>query len=347
MTAPVVSVVIPARNGAARLPETLASISRQHVRDAAEVIVVDDGSSDGTAEVASRFVLPWGPPRVVRRESPGGRAAACNAGIEAARSRVVVLLDDDMTLRPEALQAHAAYHAENTGRAARGRVVLAPPERETCFARFLAREEANQERQLVEGRHDLPFPLCQTGHFSVEKETVLAAGGLDTSITRYGFEDIDLGFRLRERGVRLVYLPAAESVHRAYITDLDRYLARHREAGIVARQLADRHPGGPFREYLRVDGPGKLGIGRDPAGLVALRVSNRLLLRAPVRHLVGSALGFRVLLATLQVGEALRLDRAVHFGYHVARDIRYFQGYFGEGVSGAAVRHDRGGRLEG
>jgi glycosyltransferase involved in cell wall biosynthesis len=326
VTGPTLSVVIPSRDGAGRLRTTLASIAEQQGSENVEVVVVDDGSADGTAEAA----LSWGAARVVRHETARGRGAACNSGVEAARGEVVVLLDDDMTLRPGALETHRSFHAAQPGVAARARVVLAPVEQDSCFRRFLAREEAGEELRLVANRSSLPFALSQTGHFSIRRDALLDAGGFDTSITRYGFEDIELGYRLTERGIRLAYLPEAESIHRAYMTDLNRYLARHVETGVVARQLAERYPEGPFRTYLRVDSPRELGVGRDPAGLVALRVSNRLLLRPWFRRVLGSRGGFAALRGVLRAAEALRFDRAAHFGYHVARDVRYFQGYFGE-----------------
>lgn len=324
------SLVIPTRNGAARLRETLASVAAQKLEGTLEVVVVDDGSTDDTGRLAALFSLPWGRPRVLRHETSRGRGAACNTGIRAARAERIVLLDDDMTLRPGALQAHLAFHRANPSAAARARVVLAAPEKADCFARFLAREEAQQERVLLERAQDLPFALCQTGHFSLARGLFLECGGFDETITRYGFEDIELAYRLSGRAVRLLYLPEAEALHRAYSTDLERYLARHLEVGIVARQLAERHPEGPFRDYLRVDGPEELGLGAAPLGLVALRVSNRLLLRPLVRRALGSRAGFALLRALLRLGETLRLERGAHMGYHVARDVRYFQGYFGE-----------------
>jgi glycosyltransferase involved in cell wall biosynthesis len=324
------SVVVPSRNGAARLPETLASIGAQELDAEVDVIVVDDGSTDGTAGVAAGWTLPWGRPRVLSHARGQGRAAACNTGLAAALGGVVVLLDDDMTLLPGTLRAHARLHAAHPRTAMRARITLARPPQGSCFARFSAREEAQQEETLLRHREDVPFALCLTGHFSAPKQVLQEVGGFDATISRYGFEDIELGYRLSRAGVRLRYEPAAASMHRAHAVDLATYLERQGEAGAVARQLAERHPEGPFRSYLRVDPPPELGLGRDPAGLVALRVANRMLLRAPVRRALGSRPGFAGLRALLRAGEALHLDPLVHFGYHLARDIRYFQGYFGE-----------------
>jgi glycosyltransferase involved in cell wall biosynthesis len=338
MSAPGLSIVIPSRDGAARIPETLASIARQEVSCNVEVVVVDDGSSDGTRNAAAGVALPWGPPSVLRHDVGRGRAAACNTGLGAARAPVVVVLDDDMTLEPGAIAAHRAFHERRARQAALGRIVLAPgSEPASCFRRFLEREQAFREGALLDRRDDVPFPMCLTGHFSAARDVLEEAGGFDASIARYGFEDIDLGYRLHGAGIRIAYLPEAVSIHRAYMTDLDRYLARQREAGLVARELAARYPDGPFREYLRVDGPARLGLGRSPAGLVGLRLANRILLIRPFRRLLGSRAGFAALLGLLAAGERAGLDRAVHFGYHVARDVRYFQGCFDDPAEGGAA----------
>ncbi len=322
------SVVIPSRDGAGRLAQTLASIARQAVSAPVEVVVVDDGSSDATLEVARRAELPWGVTKLRRHDTGRGRAAACNTGLEVAESPVVLILDDDMTVEPGALEAHLQFHQRTTRRCALGRIVMARGAEDSSFLRFLEREQQFGETALLERRDDVPFSLCLTGHFSAPRAALVEVGGFDASIARYGFEDIDLGCRLGLAGVRIAYLPEAVSIHRAYMTNLNRYLSRQREAGLVARQLAARYPDGPFREYLRIDGPRALGIGAAPTGLVALRLANRLLLVPPVRRLLGSAPGFGVLRGLLAAAERAGLDRLAHFGYHVARDVRYFQGCF-------------------
>lgn len=328
---PELSIVIPSRNGEERLPETLASIAADAESVAVEVIVVDDGSTDRTADVASRARLPSGPPRVFRRDGPPGRAAACNLGVQHARGGTVLILDDDMTVEPGTLAAHRDRHRAARREAALGRIRLArPPGRPTCFRRFLEREQAFRERSLLEHAEDVPFHLCLTGHFSAPRAVLLEASGFDETIRRYGLEDIEFAYRLAGDGVRLRYLPAAVTTHRAHATTLDRYLARHIEVGRVARQLARVHPEGPFRDYLRVDPPSRLGIGSDPAGLALLRLAHRLLLHRAARRLLGSSAGFAAFRLVLRALEAARLDRAAHFGYHVAADLRYFQGYFGE-----------------
>lgn len=328
---PELSVVIPSRNGEQRLPETLAAIAADAAGVSLEVIVVDDASTDGTADAAARARLPSGRPKVLRRDGPPGRAAACNLGVRHARGGTVLILDDDMTVEPGTLAAHRDRHRAVRREAALGRIRLAPPaERPTCFTRFLEREQTFRERSLLEHREEVPFHLCLTGHFSAPRQVLLEASGFDERIRWYGLEDIEFGYRLAREGVRLRYLPSAVATHRAYATTLDRYLARHIDVGRVARQLVRLHSEGPFRDYLRVDPPARLGFGSDPAGLALLRVAHRILLRRGARRLLGSKAGFAAFRAVLRALELARLDRAAHFGYHVAADLRYFQGYFGE-----------------
>jgi len=93
-----IAVVIPSYQQAAYLPDAIESVLAQ-AEPAAEVLVVDDGSTDGTAEVAARF-----PVRYLKRPN-GGVSAARNTGLAATSSDLLVFLDADDRLRPDALAA--------------------------------------------------------------------------------------------------------------------------------------------------------------------------------------------------------------------------------------------------
>jgi glycosyltransferase involved in cell wall biosynthesis len=101
-TVPLVSVVTAARDAEATVARALESLLAQTFRDW-EAIVVDDGSSDGTAAVASEFLERDSRIRVLRRR-PAGVSDARNAGVEAAKGRWLLFLDADDWLLPEALQ---------------------------------------------------------------------------------------------------------------------------------------------------------------------------------------------------------------------------------------------------
>jgi glycosyltransferase involved in cell wall biosynthesis len=112
LPSPLVSIVIPARDAADWIEETLASVVAQtYPSDSLEVIVVDDGSVDGTAEVAARQLRASGlRHRLLRREVNGGPAVARNDGWRRAEGEWVQFLDADDLLAPDkiAIQARAA-----------------------------------------------------------------------------------------------------------------------------------------------------------------------------------------------------------------------------------------------
>jgi GT2 family glycosyltransferase len=113
------SVVIRSKDEADRLRLTLTSLARQSER--AEVVVVDDGSSDHTAAVLDE-ASGWMPLSVIRHDAPRGRSEASNAGARAASGEVLLFLDGDTLADPDLVRRHAAAHAAREGLIGRGEV---------------------------------------------------------------------------------------------------------------------------------------------------------------------------------------------------------------------------------
>jgi GT2 family glycosyltransferase len=137
------SVVIRSKDEADRLRLTLASLSRQTAM--AQVVVVDDGSSDHTQDVLAEAgkALPL---VVVRHDAAKGRSAASNAGARAAAGEILLFLDGDTLAGPELVERHLARHAETAGLIGRG---------ETWHlrcTRFLADPETGAPRPGEEAR---------------------------------------------------------------------------------------------------------------------------------------------------------------------------------------------------
>jgi GT2 family glycosyltransferase len=208
-----VSVVIPTYNRLGQLQRVLAALERQSVgSDAFEVIVVSDGSTDGSDEY-----LRCQPTRL--RLTPvfqanSGVATARNAGVARAAGELILFLDDDVVPGPTLIAEHLAVHAaegENV-------VVLGPMLTPTDFAMspWVRWEQAMLSRQyddMVAGRWEPTARQFYTGNTSLARRHVLAAGGFDPAFRRA--EDVELAYRLAHLGLRFVYHPAAAGYHYA------------------------------------------------------------------------------------------------------------------------------------
>ncbi|WP_300156696.1 glycosyltransferase [Solidesulfovibrio sp.] len=208
-----VAVVVPAYNAAATLPETLAALARQtYDAGRVEVVVVDDGSSDGTAAVAARFGIT-----VVRQENRGP-AAARNAGVAASAGHVVVFTDADCVPEPDFLAALVAPLLADPGVA--GAQGAYRTTQTSLTARFAQCEF--EDRYAYASR----FPcldLVATYAAAFRRDVFEAAGGFDAAFTKADNEDTELSYRLCRLGRRLVFAPEARVAHRHPAT-LGRYL---------------------------------------------------------------------------------------------------------------------------
>jgi GT2 family glycosyltransferase len=114
-----VSVVIRSKDEADRLRLTLTSLARQ--TEPAEVVVVDDGSSDHTAAVIEE-AAGWMRLIAIHHQTPHGRSGASNAGAQAASGDLLLFLDGDTLAGPDLVRRHAAAHADRAGLIGRGEV---------------------------------------------------------------------------------------------------------------------------------------------------------------------------------------------------------------------------------
>ena len=198
-----ISVVVPAYNRAELLPRALASIFSQSPMGPAEVIVVDDGSSDGSAGVAVRAGA-----KVVRHETNLGTAIARNTGFEAATQDWVALLDSD----DEWLPGHLASLW-----AARGDHLLIADSALRCGARpgddTLQGPAADAPQTLVDpGTLLFPANIIAASAAMVRRDVVEDVGGFQHPD---GLEDMDLWVRVLERGTAVV-LPTVGVVYHVH-----------------------------------------------------------------------------------------------------------------------------------
>jgi len=279
---PLVSVLLPVRDGVATLPRALDSIRGQQLRDL-EVVAVDDGSSDGTFSLL-RATAAVDPRIRVVRQAPGGIVAALETARQRARGRFLARMDADDEALPGRLEAQVAALESDPGLGVVG-----------CGVRYFPRDRLTDGALRYESwlnslttpellRRDL-FVECPLAHptFLLRREALEEVGGYREGV---GPEDYDLLLRLWEGGWGLGTVPrvllhwrdhperlsrvdpayAPEAFRRLKAEVLGRTLLKGREGAVIwgagptgkAFSRALREEGIPLLAFVEVD-PRKLG----------------------------------------------------------------------------------------
>jgi glycosyltransferase involved in cell wall biosynthesis len=246
----VISVVIPTRERRDVLHRTLSALAEQEApTEGFEVVVVDNGSADGTQELLGEVAADF-PVRLRWLEEPRpGPAAARNRGVEAAEGSVVLFVGDDMVPAANHLvRGHAELHEQRPDPlvAVLGHATWHPGERVTPFMRWL---EAGGPQFAYGGLSPGPVPTAlhfYTANVSLKRQTFLEAGGFDERFPYAAVEDIELGTRLEDRGVRLFYEPTLV-VHHVHPTTLEDSLRRMERVGRSAALYNVLRPDRPLR----------------------------------------------------------------------------------------------------
>ena len=238
------TVVIPTRDRRAVLLEALRRLAGQHGDAAFEVVVVDDGSTDGTPDELERRAADW--PfelRVIRRPG-GGPATARNRAMEVARAPVCLFMNDDSWARPDLIERHRAFHAAQPAPedALLGHMTLPADPPPTPFMRWLA--TALFDYEGIADPRDAGGARFFTANVSAKAELLARAGGFDEGFSTAAHEDIDLGLRLDSLGMRLAYDPQAVVEH-SHPMDLAGAIRRLRRVGTALAEFTERHPDWP------------------------------------------------------------------------------------------------------
>lgn len=230
--APRVSIVIPTYNRRERLLRVLGALNRQTVPpELFEAVIVDDGSSDDTPELLARTETRFRL-RPLRQKN-GGPALARNTGLDAAEGELLLFLDDDVEPTPDLVLEHVKSHDAEANV-----VVMGPLASLSHYAQpWVAWEQEkleNQYREMMRGDWEPTFRQFWTGNASVARAHVIAAGGFDRSFNRA--EDVELGRRLHERGLRFRFNPKARGLHHAE-RSLKAWVQMHKSYGTLEVQI--------------------------------------------------------------------------------------------------------------
>lgn len=261
------SIVIPTYRRRDALARTLAALEAQTVGPGAfEVLVVDDPVEDDPDAVAAVVAAARRQVdvRVLHRERRGVSAAR-NTGWRAASAPLVLFLGDDIIAAPALVAEHLGWHERRGGArvGVLGHVRWADELRTTPFMRWLDR---GIQFDYLSLHGDEASPLnFYTSNVSVPRALLEEVGGFDEDEFPFLYEDLDIGHRMGERGLRLLFNRAAEAEH-LHPTTIAEWQRRMASTATAERRWVARHPELPayFHDKLAAAAaaPRATGLGR-------------------------------------------------------------------------------------
>jgi glycosyltransferase involved in cell wall biosynthesis len=195
-----------------------------------EIVLVDDGSNDGTYEEVIARLAPPCAFHLVRQDN-AGLARARNVGIERARGKIILFIDDDVLATPNLLSAHANFHERNARSICRGVAINV-----NSFDRL---PPPSYSVRNYSGAY------FWTTNVSAPLALIKEAGSFDERFREYGWEDLELGFRLRSMGIRSILARDAVVYHHKPPLSPPQFSRISRQARGQARtaiQFLDKHP---------------------------------------------------------------------------------------------------------
>jgi glycosyltransferase involved in cell wall biosynthesis len=232
-----VSVIVPVYNGAKSLDACLTALSAQRKPmvgvDGCEVIVVDDGSVDGSAEIAAQHGV------TVIRQNHAGVAVARNRGAQQARGQLLLFTDADCEPLPNWVEQMVASFADPDVVGVKG---VYRTRQHALVARFA---QAEYEEKYARLRQRSQIDFIDTYSAAYRRDVFLAEGGFNPEFLRN--QDQEFSFRLAKAGYKLVFAPQAVVLHQ-HPTTLWRYAMRKARIGRWKVRVHTLHPSKAFRD---------------------------------------------------------------------------------------------------
>lgn len=197
-----VSVIIPTFNGSARIANCIEALLPQLAGRDAEIVVVNDGSTDNTAEVVARY-----PAVRLLTQTNAGPAAARNRGAREAKGSIILFTDDDCVPMPDWLSSMVAAFDDPDVVGAKG---VYRTRQQSLIARFVQIEYEDRYRWMA-GFPTIDFVDTYSAGFRRQK--FLEMDGYDISFPVACAEDVELSYRMSARGWKMKFAPSAVVYH--------------------------------------------------------------------------------------------------------------------------------------
>jgi glycosyltransferase involved in cell wall biosynthesis len=276
-------VIIPTYNREKVLARALEGYLLQSSRLIHELLVVDDGSTDGTEsmvrEFSSRSIFPI---RYLRQPNKGAGAAR-NLGIRETRSALVLFTDSDIIPKRDLVEQHIEWHQRNsqTNAAVLGYVTWPPELKTTPFMRWYGEHKLFWFYKL-RNKREASYHFFYTCNLSLKAEFLRTCGQFDEEFKSAAYEDIELGYRLSKKGLQLLYNAAAIGYHYQFFSFED--ACRKKLGNAAATEVFFSKEGG--QQFLK-----EIQSRQSRAGYVLAKVAKVVaMVLFPVRRLLDSSL---------------------------------------------------------
>lgn len=240
---PSASVVVPTFNRLTDLKRVVRAV-RDQVRSLSspgEIVVVDDGSSDGSADWLD--VAASDPETTVVHQANAGPAKARNQGVAVSTGEIVLFLGDDTVPQPgwlhEHLEAHR-IHGSNARVAVLGYTAF-PAAQDSPFLRWINEYGAQFGYALIDDPTRVPFNFFYTSNVSLPRRIFQDLGGFREDFPAAAWEDIEFAYRAVDSGVGLRYVPRARTIHHHRVR-VASFCARQKTSGRSAAIFSGLHP---------------------------------------------------------------------------------------------------------
>jgi glycosyltransferase involved in cell wall biosynthesis len=192
------SIIIPTYNRLPILQKCLQAMEAQDFTQPYEVVIVDDGSTDGTVEFLQSHADTFPHVRLYQQNHEGA-AIARNTGLDVAIGEIIVFIDSDLVVTPVFLSAHAK--------------ALQGSDRAFTYGVVINTNNFEDPTSAQVKIQDISTAFFATGNVAIAKHWLIEAGKFDTSFRQYGWEDLELGVRLKNLDLKLIKCPDAIGYH--------------------------------------------------------------------------------------------------------------------------------------
>jgi len=237
-----VSVQLPTCNRKATLAKCIEALFKQTFpTECMEIVVIDDGSTDGTEEYLNYTAKQSPVTMKCIRQCNQGTARARNTGILATDKEIILMIDDDVLAVPDLITEHMGWHNrfKEESTAILGYITWSPEVLVDDFMWWCENGGPLTRYHLIQSKQEVGFEFFYSGNVSL-KRTFLQANLFDPDFY-FGFDDLELGYRLSKQGLRILYNKQAVGYHYSRF-DADKLVKRLAAVAVSARVLHHKWP---------------------------------------------------------------------------------------------------------